>query len=74
MTGSPTLEGGAMSALTRAFGRRRVAVTAALLTVVVAAVGAAAATAASRQAGGTITVLAFNLLGDGVRDALDPKT
>ena len=36
MTNS-TLEGGAMSALTRAFGRRRVAVTAALLTVVVAA-------------------------------------
>jgi peptide/nickel transport system substrate-binding protein len=67
MTGSPTLEGGAMSALTRAFGRRRVAVTAALLTVVVAAVGAAAATAGSHQAGGTITVLSA-----GDVDHIDP--
>ncbi len=56
-----------MSALTRAFGRRRAAVTAALLTVVVAAVGAADATAGSRQAGGTITVLSA-----GDVDHIDP--
>ena len=56
-----------MSALTRAVGRRRVAVTAALLTVAVPALGASAATAAHRQAGGTITVLSA-----GDVDHIDP--
>ena len=56
-----------MSALTRALGRRRVAITAALLTVIVAAVGAGVATAGSHQAGGTITVLSA-----GDVDHIDP--
>jgi peptide/nickel transport system substrate-binding protein len=64
---NPTLEGGAMSALTRAVSRRRAAVTAALLTVALSALGASAATAAHRQAGGTITVLSA-----GDVDHIDP--
>jgi peptide/nickel transport system substrate-binding protein len=62
-----TLEGGAMSVLTRVVDRRLLAVTAALLTVAVAALGASAATAAQRQAGGKITVLSA-----GDVDHIDP--